>query len=57
MKVGDLVRVICLPDQHHLSPRMGILLEDVEPCSLVMVLWFDGTERTIAWNRLEAICK
>ena len=57
MQVGDLVRTIPLSDQHHLPPRMGVLLEVDVGYYPVMVLWFDGTKRTIAWNRLEVVCK
>jgi len=57
MQVGDLVRTIPLPDQHHLPPRMGILLEVDVGYHPVMVLWFDGTKRSIPWNRLEVVCK
>ena len=57
MQVGDLVRAIPLSDQHHLPPRMGILLEVDVGYYPVMVLWFGGTKRTIAWNRLEVVCK
>ena len=57
MQVGDLVRTITHSDQHHLPPRMGILLEVDVGYYPVMVLWFDGTKKSIAWNRLEIICK
>ncbi len=57
MQVGDLVRTITHPEQHHLRPRMGIVLEVDVGYYPGMVLWFDGTKKSIAWNRLEVICK
>ena len=58
MQVGDLVRTIPRSDwEHHLPPRMGVLLEVDVGYYPVMVLWFDGTKRTVAWNRLEVVCK
>ena len=57
MQVGDLVRVMVYGDGHYLPSRIGILLETPDYIGVlpVMILWLDGTKRTIDSNRLEVI--